>query len=268
MWITLLEILDAQMTRPTSYGWFHIVWLALVVIATVLLCRFGKNAEPKQVRRVVWVTAVIVIVLEIYKHINYTFIVNDGVVTADYQWYIFPFQFCSMPMYVGLLAGLIPRGKVHRALCSFLATYALFAGVCVMVYPNDVFIETIGINIQTMICHGSMIVVGVYLLYTNYVKLEHKTILYAVPVFSVAVGMAAIMNEIAYRTGLLETETFNMFFISPHCDPSLPVYSIVQAYVPFPWCLIIYIAVFSIAAYVILLIAMGIRRLGAKKEKL
>jgi len=161
-----------------------------------------------------------------------------------------------------LLAGLTKKGKVHEAACAYLATYAVFAGLCVMVYPNDVFIDTIGINIQTMICHGTMICVGVCLLATGYVKLEHKTILKAIPVFAVCVALAAIMNEIAYVIGLLETETFNMFFISPHCEGTLPVYSLVQQAVPFPWCLVIYIAVFSLAAYLVLLAAMGIRKLA------
>ena len=71
--------------------------------------------------------------------------------------------------------------------------------------------------------------------------------------------MAMIMNEIAHLSGLLERETFNMFFISPHFPPSLPVYSTVQALVPFPWCMVIYILVFSLAAYLILLLAMAVR---------
>lgn len=261
----LLMLLDADMTRPEMYGWFHILWLVITVASTVMLCRLFQAGTKRQVCDIILTVAVAVTLLEVYKQINYTFCVgDDGMITADYQWYAFPFQFCSTPMYVGLLAGLIRKGKLHDALCAYLATYAVFAGVCVMVYPADVFIDTIGINIQTMICHGSMITVGGYLLCTGYVKAEHKTILKAVPVFAVAVAMAAIMNEIAYAAGLLETETFNMFFISPHCDPSLPVYSLVQEVVPYPWCLVIYILAFSLAAYIILLLAMLAKKLTKK----
>ena len=107
-----------------------------------------------------------------------------------------------------------------------------------------------------------MISIGVYLLYSGHVKLSHKSILGAMAVFAVCVGLAAVMNEIAYFSGLLESETFNMFFISRHCEGTLPVYSLVQQVVPFPFCLIIYIAIFSLAAYVILLAAMGIKKLS------
>ena len=257
----ILMLMDAKMAQPELFGWFHILWLLITVASTVILCRVFKSGTQKQACNIILSVAVAVTLLEIYKQINYTFSVgDDGTITADYQWYAFPFQFCSTPMYVGLLAGLIRKGRIHQALCAYLATYAVFAGVCVMIYPGDVFVQTIGINIQTMICHGSMITVGGYLLYTGYVKAEIKTILKAIPVFAVAVCMAAIMNEIAYATGLLETETFNMFFISPHCAPSLPVYSLVQNVVPFPGCLVIYIAGFSLASFLILLLAMALKK--------
>lgn len=260
-WENVLRILDLQMEAPVPYGWFHIVSLLVTVAATFALCRWGKKRNP---RSVVLVTAVTVAVLEIYKQINFSFSYKNGI-TFDYQWYAFPFQFCSTPMYVGLLGGLTKKGKLHAAANAYLATYAVFAGVCVMLYPTTVFVDTVGINIQTMVCHGSMIAVGIYLLYSGYVKAEHKTILKAAPVFIACVSVACILNEIAYRTGLLETENFDMFFISPYGTPSLPVYSLVQNVVPFPWCLVIYVAVFTFAAYLMLLIAMGIKILAKKK---
>lgn len=207
------------------------------------------------------------IILEIYKQTVYSFSYNGGIFNFDYQWYAFPFQFCSTPMYVQLLASLVKKGKLHNSLCAFLATYAVFAGLCVMIYPGDVFTDLIGVNIQTMVCHGSMLSVGIFLFGSGYVKLEYKTIIKAIPVFASAVGLAIAMNEIMYLSGLLNGETFNMFFISRHFDPSLPVYSLVQEAIPFPWCTIIYISVFSLAAFVILLIAMGLNKLIYKSKE-
>lgn len=254
---TALVLLDSQMSTPTLFGWFHLLWLAITAGATILACLYGPKASQKQVHNIVLITALVVTVLEVYKQINYTFTIGDSGISADFQWYAFPFQFCSTPMYIGLLAGLIRKGKFHDCLCAYLATYAVFAGLAVMIYPGDVFVGTIGINIQTMICHGSMIPIGALLYASGIVKAEHKTLVKAACVFATAVALAAVMNEIAYRVGLLETETFNMFFISPYCDPSLPVYSLVQQVVPFPGCLIIYILGFSAAAYILLLIPIG-----------
>lgn len=265
-WTDVLRTLDAKMEEPELFGWFHITFLLLSFIAAAILCLLHKNATQERVRNIVLGVAVAVIILEVYKQINYSFSYADGNVAFQYQWYAFPWQFCSMPMYVGFLAGIFRKGRIHDSLCAFLATYAMFAGLCVMFYPETVFIDTIGINIQTMICHGSMITVGIYLLYSGYVKLEHKTILKAIPIFIVSVLTAVILNEIAFQSGLLNDHEFNMFFISPHCEPSLPIYSLVQNAVPYPWCLIIYVSVFTLAAYLILLVAMGIKYLVKNKS--
>lgn len=262
-WQNLLRVMDAQMERPGLYGWFHLLWLGITVLTAIALCRwYPRDRKPNTVILAVTLS---VIFLEIYKQINYSFSYDPEII-FDYQWYAFPFQFCSTPMYVGLLAGLTRKGRIHEAACAYLATFAVFAGVCVMLYPGDVFIGTVGINIQTMICHGSMIFLGVYLLYSGYVKLAHKTVLKAAAVFAVCVALAMGMNELAHATGLLERETFNMFFISPYCEPSLPVYSLVQAVVPYPLNLLIYIAGFTLAAWLILLAAMGIKAAAKKLQ--
>lgn len=266
----VLRIMDRQAREPQVFGWFHVVSLVLTVLVTAALCYHHKNDSPKRVRSVVFITAVVVTLAELYKQINYSFSYTDGI-DFDYQWYAFPFQFCSTPMYAGLLAGLLRKGKLQDALYAYLATFAVFAGLCVMIYPGDVFVHTLGINIQTVICHGSMICVGVYLFHTGTVKLEHRTILKAMAVFSCTVSIAVVLNEIAHWSGLLDREVFNMFFISRHCKPSLPVYSLVQTVVPYPWCLLIYIVAFTLASYLILLLAKAVHKIGLlnmRKERL
>lgn len=265
----LLRIFDASMETPGLYGWFHLLWLGISIGLAILLVTIQKKTKTEKMPlRVIFITAVVVTIFEIYKQINFSFSYENGV-AFDYGWGSFPFQFCSTPMYVGLLVGIFRKGKIHNALAAYLATYAMFAGLCVMAYPGDVFISTIGINIQTMICHGSMVTVGIYLLATGYVRVQHKTILKALPVFCTCAAVAIIMNEIAYYTGLLNTDYFNMFYFSPHCAPHLPVFSIVQAAMDAPIIeIIIYIAGFTLAAYLILLAAIGIKNLSCRKLKI
>ena len=252
----LIVFLNTSGEKPTVFGMYHIVSLVIIAAIIAALCVFAKNSSKKAVVNTVLFTAVAVIILEIYKQINYTFRMEDGVLITDYQWYAFPFQFCSTPMYVGLLAGLVKKGKLHDSLCAYLATFAIFAGLAVMLVPGDVFIEILGVNVQTMICHGSMLTIGIYLYATGHVKLSHKTILKALPVFAITVGMAMIMNEVFYRSGIVGEEAFNMFYISPYFENFLPIYSDIHRAVPAPWNIVIYIAGFTAAAYVMLLLAM------------
>lgn len=252
------------MAIPTLYDWFHIISLALSALLAIYLCVFRKHDSSKQIRTIVLITAIVVTVLEIYKQVNFSFGYEDGI-TFHYQWYAFPWQFCSTPMYIGLLAGLTRKGKVHDSACAYLATYAIFAGVAVMLYPASVFTSTVGINVQTMICHGTMLPIGAYLYATGHVKLEHKTILKALPTFAATLLVAMILNEVAYQNGIAD---FNMFYISPHCPPHLPILSIVQTYLPYFWSTVIYIIGFTLAGYVMLLGAMGIKKLAGLAKSL
>ena len=264
----ILRLLQFEVEEPTLYGWYHIMCLGITVLATVLLCVFHKKDKPERVRLVVLFTTLFVIAFEIYKQIVFSFSVTDSGIDFHYRWYAFPFQFCSTPMYIGLLAGLTKKGKLHDACSAYLATYAIFAGTCVMLYPGDVFMEMLGINIQTMICHGSMIAIGIYLLYTQHVKLQFKTIFKAMAVFASCLGIAMVMNEVAHFVGITEDHTFNMFFVSPYFNSTLPVYSLVQPHVPFVVGLALYIGVFSLFAFAILSAAIGIKSLYAKREQI
>ena len=85
--------------------------------------------------------------------------------------------------------------------------------------------------------------------------------------FAATIGIAMILNEVAYRSGLLQTHSFNMFYISPYCDPHLPVYSLVQEAVPYPFSLIIYIVGFTAAGYLMLLGGMGVRKLALSTRR-
>ena len=266
-WGSIIQFLDTENVRPVTFGLYHWICVALTILACVLVCKFVKKQEVRVMRRTFWVIFVIFVILEAYKQVCFTFNYDGQKISSEFLWYAFPFQFCSSPMYVSLLAALFKNQKLHDVFCSYLATFSLFAGLVVLAYPEQCFVETVGVNIQTMIWHCGMIVLGVYLLYSGYVKIEHKTVLKAIPVFICFVLVATVLNEIAFVTGLLEEHNFNMFFISPHCEPSLPVYSLVQQVVPYPWSLLIYVVGFSAAAYIILLIAMGIKHLAKDRKE-
>ncbi len=261
-----LASLDGQMTKPTPYGVFHLVSFAITIILAGVLCYFvirnrrnGKSND-KFVRICVLTYAIVCIILEIYKQLNYSFDSTTG--EWSYQWYAFPFQFCSTPMYVALIAGCLKKCEFQKYLYAYIGTFVVFAGLCVMFYPDSVFTSTIGINIQTMVCHGGMIVIGVVVLASGVIDMEWKTILKAMAVFAVLVSVALIMNIIFNSTG--NTANFNMFYISPYKNCSLAILSDIQKVVPYIVFLFVYIFGFSLAAFIIFAIAKGINHLVNK----
>ncbi len=246
------KFLDAEMTTPKTFGWYHILWLAIVVGLCVVVVLFRKKISEKRYNQILLFTSIAMIALEIYKQLNFTYEWDTD--TWDYSWYAFPYQFCSTPMYVMPLALLFRKKPLIRDACrAYLATYALFGGLVVMAYPSDVFISTIGINIQTMVHHGSMVVIGVLTWVSGKAKIEHKTMLYALPVFAALAMLALSANILWYAVG--NEETFNMFYISPYYDCTLPLLDIVYKALPYPIFLILYLVGFSLAAYIMLLLS-------------
>lgn len=220
------------MPIPPSYGIFHICFVIIAALACFLLCRFFKDPSEKTVRKILLIYSLICILFEIYKQISFTFSVVNGKIHADYMWYAFPFQFCSVPMFIALLASVIKNEKIYSACLAFLSTFGLIAGVLVMALPGDVFTDTIGINIQTMIHHGSQITIGLFLLIRARSLKKISAVLGGVVVFLTVITIALILNVTVVHL-IPEGEIFNMFFISPYFDCTLPFYSTLQPKVPY-----------------------------------
>ncbi|MBO5879168.1 MAG: YwaF family protein, partial [Clostridia bacterium] len=194
-----------------------------------------------------------ILLLEVYKQINFAFDYNEGDPIWDYAWYSFPYQFCSMPLYVLPFIAFLNNGKVRNACIAFMTYFSLIGGIVVFIYPGDVFIQTIGINIQTMVHHGSQLVLGIYFAVYNRRKFGFKYFLSAIPVFVVLFCGAMLLNFAVHayfmKNGI--GDTFNMFFVSPYYDCTLPVFSSIYQAVPYPIFLFLYILGMSIGASLI-----------------
>jgi len=262
--ISILDFLNASMREPEPYqsfskGWFHYLSLVLFVLATIILINHMRRMNQQQVNRLLIIFSIVLLIFEAYKQIIFTYQAH-----GSYQWYAFPFQFCSTPMYVALFAGLTKKVMIRESLIAFLGTFGLFAGLAVMLYPETVFITTVGINIQTMVHHGGMAALGIALLVTQ-VKHQFSSIFKAISVFSVLVMIALIMNTI-HNTWINEG-TFNMFFINPRFENGIPILSLFQPLVsPFMFDLI-YIVGFSLVASLMMGITMVIMKIFPPKMK-
>lgn len=251
----ILEFLSSKMKTPVAYSafetsWLHYVSLVLMILSIMIVYRLFKQKDMVKIKKTILIIGIVMVLFEIYKQIIFTY------ESGSYQWYAFPFQFCSVPMYLYILLGLIRNEKISKHLISFLATYGTFAGLAVMLYPASVFVDTIGINIQTMLHHGMMAVVGISLLFTV-VPIGIKTLFRGMVTFIVLVTFAYLLNTISNI--ILPNITFNMFFINPLYGTEIPVLSLIEPNVPHFIFLIVYILGFSLMAQLMILFAGGIR---------
>lgn len=240
----ILNLLNFQMNTPTDYGWFHVLSLIVLVFLIVILIIKKPN-----IKKVLFISSLIMIIFEIYKQITFSY--SDS--TWEYQWYAFPFQFCSTPMYVAFLASITKNKKLEKCLYSFLATYGLVGGIAVMLYPNTVFVSETLINIQTMTHHGLMVVMGLYVIISKSIDFNFKTLINALKVFLILILIALFINITTYYIGI--DNGLEMFFISPFHTSSLPVFSIIYEKIPYILFLLFYIFIFTLGSSITLIVS-------------
>ena len=117
-------------------------------------------------------------------------------------------------------------------------------------YPDDVFSTYIGVSIQTMVHHGVMVIIGIFVggRLVREGKMTLPRFFKADAVFAVLVLIALIMNIAA---PLVTDMTFNMFFIGPNFPCQLVFLNVIYANVPYPLFLIIYMFGFTLAAFIL-----------------
>ena len=241
------------MPRPALFGVWHLSFLLLTVLACVLLAWKCKDAPDKTVRRVLLAMWITLVVMEIYKQVIFSMRVTYGYAEWQYQWYSFPFQLCSAPLYTLPFLVWLKEGRLRNAIAAYMATFSLFGGLAVMIYPGDVFSDIIGANIQTMLHHGAQIVIGVLMVVRYRRQLNKSFFLGGLITFTIFSALAMILN-VAVQNALIANQinmVFNMFYISPYHPCTLPVLSSIFPLVPYAVFLLIYLLGFSAVAGVI-----------------
>ena len=216
----IIQFFASEMNTPTNFGWFHLMFIFLAITATVLVCVFLRDANEKTFRIILFACWAVMLCFEIYKQLinSFSYDAENNKIIFDYVWRTFPFQLCSTPLYVLPFIVFLPKGHVRDAMMAFMAFFSLFGGLGVFAYPGNVFVETIGINIQTMVHHGLQVVLGIYIAVYTRKKLGIMYFLKGAIVFVELLAIALVMNVIGYHALVaagadmeLSKNRFNMF---------------------------------------------------------
>ena len=143
------------------------------------------------------------------------------------------------------------KSKLRDYFLSYLAYITILGSISTMLLPSSCFTSDILVNIHTMWLHLGSFVVSIYLLMSGEVGISIKAVLKAIVVFLIFVIIANGMNVTIYNSGILNGEEFNMFYISPYFESSLPVFNVIQKNVPYPIYLLIYILALSVGGFII-----------------
>lgn len=223
-----MNLLDNIFSWKTNLFKNNIIFQLVIILITIgiifLVIRNVKNFDQKSIDMIVFKFGIVFLVLEIYKQLFYN-VFNDR---TGYDWGIFPFQLCSTPLYVCLIAP-FTKGKVKNAFYIYLSTYCMLGGASVLVFPDSVIVEEITITFQSLIWHSSMVILACYLIYVNQYGKNLKELVPGIIVFLIVVIMAICMNYVfeVFKQHYGLTNYFNMFFISPYYECNIIFYSII-----------------------------------------
>ena len=263
----IIHILQFEMDRPRIYGWFHLICLGLAGLTLAFLMIRKDRDQERTLKTILLVYGIGALFLEILKQVIWSYHYDPTTQTGwwDYQWYAFPFQLCTTPIFVALTCAFLKKGMLRNDLLSFMAFVTILGSIATAFYPESCLVKTVMVDIHTMYLHLGSMVVSLYLLFSGEVKIRFSNLLKGYGVFFLFAVAAEILNVIIYHSGVLKGETFNMFYISPYFSSDLPVFDTIQRNVPFPVFLVIHLITIFVCAFIIYLLAKLIERSGLRR---
>lgn len=253
----ILIFLQKEMVEPVAFGWFHWLCIGVMLLAIFLLYKIKDKHSEQQLKIILGVYGGTVLLLEVLKQISWTINFNADLSTfvLNYEWYAFPFQLCTTPMFVSIICLFLKKGKFRDCLFSYMAYITILGSIATILAPDSCFVSDILVNIHTMWLHLGSFVVSIYLLMSREVRINVQSWVKSIPVFLGFVATANTLNVVIYNLDILNGETFNMFYISPYFVSGLPVFNIIQQNTPYVVFFMTYILAIILGSYLIFQIA-------------
>ena len=260
---SFIEVLDKtiestawEMTPPPAYGTFHLSFSLIGIAACFLLAYMLRSLSERGHKAVLFCSGAFLIITEVYKQLFYYFYMNDN----EYAYNIFPFQLCSVPMYLCIIAVFLKPGPVRNGIYGFMTTYNLLGGLMAFIEPSGITHKYWTLTLHAYIWHMMLIFIGVYLIMSGNFAKTKKDFLHAAATFLVLCAVAFCINLIFWD---VSGGKINMFFVGPR-NSSLFFFKDIAK--KFGWYVstIIYIPAVTLGAFLLFLPA----HIYAKKKKM
>ncbi len=218
----LLQKTAWPMEVPKPYSFFHIAFsaigLMIVICLAMVLSRWrciqsigsrhdnhDKN-DSVYPMRILFLCGACLLVGELYKQLFLYVVVNHGY----YDWWYFPFQLCSTPMYLCLVLpfmGNCPRPR--RVICTYLRDFCLLGGVMALLEPSGLLHAYWTLTLHGLLWHLLLIFLGLFSSFSglaSHGRGSYRGVLLLFGVFC----LIALMINVATKGRA------DMFYISPY----------------------------------------------------
>ncbi len=244
------------MTPPESYGTFHLTFAIVGFILCVTAAWFLRNISQKKARILLVCVGALLLLFETYKQLFYCFCIDE----VGYKWWIFPFQMCSVPMYLCIIAPLLKPGRLSRGMYSFMMIYNLLGGFITFFEPSGINLGYWGLTLHAYCWHMILVFIGLFLCFSGMGGRTMKDYWSASYTF---VALCVIAFGINVLVGKVTGNSINMFFVGPQ-NSSLIVFEDIAANYGWYVSTLIYIPAVCLGAF---LFFIPIRLYGKHQEK-
>lgn len=219
--IQLLQATAWPMETPVPYSPFHICLMLSGISAAVLgartAARNSRNSRAEKKRKtaafsdsLLFLCGLLLALSEVYKQLFLYEIVDGG----RYDWWYFPFQLCSVPMYLCLILPFLssPRCRsFHLAVYTFLQDFGLLGGVMALLEPSGLMHPYWTLTLHGFLWHFMLIFVGLYCALSGRAGTKILDFFRIIPLFFICCAIATAVNVASHPYG-----NADMFYISPY----------------------------------------------------
>ncbi len=196
------------MTPPAPYSFFHLFFVSAGLILVVFLSYYTtRKIKNHQIPGLLFLCGIVLAASECYKQLFLYYVVND----QTYNWWYFPFQLCSLPMYFCLVLPFVPSAGNKTILYTFMQDFNLLGGIMALAEPSGLFHPYWVLTIHGLIWHLLLIYIGLVIAFSRCSDTTSRGFVRTLPLFFVCCIVASVINRTAKPLGQAD-----MFYISPY----------------------------------------------------
>lgn len=208
------------MTPPLPFSAFHICFTIFGLAAAALLAWRLRHLSYSSRVVILFIMGILLALSECYKQLFLYYVVNHH----SYDWWYFPFQLCSIPMYLCLLLPFTGKtgGKWQRILCTFMYSYNLPGSILVFAAPYGMMHPYWTLTLHSFLWHIVLVFIGLLILFSDMGAASYRGLAGATGIFLVCCLIATAVNILASPYGYPD-----MFYITPYYPTTQPVFSVI-----------------------------------------
>lgn len=229
------------MVPPRPWSAFHLLLAVPGVWASCVLA-VRMAAQKKNTSRVLFSCGLLLTLMELYKQGFLFYIENDH----QYNWWYFPFQLCTIPMYLCLC---FPRFKspcLQKAAAEFLKDFGFLGGIMALLVPPGLMHPYWTMTLHGFVWHFILIFAGVFCAASPLTDAAPQSFFKTLPLFFSCCLIALLINGAAGPMA-----DADMFYLSPYHPSSQPVFHQISSVLGIFPGILLYILAMTLGGYLV-----------------